>query len=50
MNLLLDEHLEYIPTKTLSNLWGILRKRLGVLRREGCTNKYFKNQQKTTSL
>ena len=45
MDLLLNEQLEYIPTKTLSNLRGIILKRLGVLGCEGCTNQYFKKKK-----
>ena len=45
MDTLLSEHFDYIPTKTLSNLRGILSKRLGVLGRKGCTNQYFKNNK-----
>ena len=50
MDSLLNEQLDYIPTKTLSNLRGILSKRLGVLGREGCTNQYFKKQQNPVAL
>ena len=50
VKLLLNEQFDYIPTKTLSNLWGILSKRLGVLGRKGCTNQYFKTKQKTSIL
>ena len=50
MDTLLNEHFEYIPTKTLSNLRGILIKRLGVLGLECYTNRIMQKRQNNNIL